>query len=238
MPNWVYNSLTITADTTSSEELRDLAKLVKQLSRKYTTTTSDFLTGKPDKTVTNEISEPFLLWNIVKPSGSDLQSYRKSLVESSSSPFWYDWNINNWGTKWEVADVTFTEVNSSCVKYTFTTAWETPVIALQSLSTQYPELDIELEWEEEQGFGAVYNMKNGGVIISKEWAIPSSHADMRERDRECYCETWDEQAFHDCFSYRASLLYPNEKVFLEHLKVLAENWEHGFEELLKVARAL
>lgn len=238
MPNWVYNSVTVTADKASSEAISDLAKLVTQVSKKYTIKTIDFPKKSLNETVNTEVSEPFLLWNIIKPVGADLKAYRKSLVKSSATPFWYEWNIANWGTKWEVSDVTFTDVSSRCKKYTFSTAWSAPVPVLQSLSMQYPKLNIELEWEEEQGFGAVYNIKNGGITISKEWDIPSSHEDMRKRDQECYCETWDEQAFKDCFSYRASILYPNDKVFLEHLKVLAENWTHGFEELVKVARAV
>lgn len=39
---------------------------------------------------------------------------------------WYDWNIANWGTKWEVTFVSMQRVDKNTIKLSFDTAWAPP----------------------------------------------------------------------------------------------------------------
>ena len=81
---------------------------------------------------------------------------------------WYDWNIHNWGVKWNACDSEL----EHCEDYdivSFSTAWGPPeqwIIKLESLG-----LPFIYYWEEEQGFGA-YESFNGETSFSKDWDIP------------------------------------------------------------------
>jgi hypothetical protein len=199
MPNWVYNNLTISPDSEAGGTIKDVAALVEQVSKPYTIKT----TKLPEKEIVDHtVEEPFSFWNIVRPEGEDLEKYDGSISAGGSSPFWYDWNINNWGCKWDASDVEFSEYSPDHKQYTFSTPWGPPLEVLKSLSEQHPNLHIELEWEEEQGFGGTFVFRDGEATETNYYDIPSSHADYVERDREdqCVC-TWidDPESFYsDC----------------------------------------
>ena len=47
---------------------------------------------------------------------------------------WYNWNVENWGTKWEVTYVHFARVDDNTLQLTFDTAWSPPVSFYEWLS--------------------------------------------------------------------------------------------------------
>jgi len=51
---------------------------------------------------------------------------------------WYDWNIENWGTKWNTYDAELLDINES-IEYTFNTAWSPPEMAIAALREIYKE---------------------------------------------------------------------------------------------------
>ena len=46
---------------------------------------------------------------------------------------WYDWNIENWGTKWDIADAGVSNVSDTELYAYFGTAWAPPVEAYARL---------------------------------------------------------------------------------------------------------
>jgi hypothetical protein len=62
----------------------------------------------------------------------------------------YTWQIQNWGTKWDVNDPTINfnnEENEEAVLF-FSTAWSPPVEWVDKVSELFPELEFELLYEE------------------------------------------------------------------------------------------
>lgn len=60
------------------------------------------------------------------------QEESDALIKKYGYNNWYDWRCANWGTKWDVCKNSFMELeNAVC----FTTAWCTPVEALERLCT-------------------------------------------------------------------------------------------------------
>ena len=49
---------------------------------------------------------------------------------------WYDWSVENWGTKWDAGDTYEDDEGYIC----FDTAWSTPHELMATLSEKYPEL--------------------------------------------------------------------------------------------------
>jgi len=50
---------------------------------------------------------------------------------------WYDWNIKNWGTKWDAGDTDITGdyPNCNCIALRFSTAWAPPIGFYQQMES-------------------------------------------------------------------------------------------------------
>ncbi len=72
---------------------------------------------------------------------------------------WYEWSVENWGTKWDVSE-TFEDENGYIC---FDTAWSTPLELICSLSEKYSELSFEVEFADEDlgNNCGIYHFKNG-----------------------------------------------------------------------------
>lgn len=54
---------------------------------------------------------------------------------------WYEWSIQNWGTKWNACEATATRTKSS-LRYKFSTPWSGPHPVIRKMSERWPELRI------------------------------------------------------------------------------------------------
>jgi hypothetical protein len=72
---------------------------------------------------------------------------------------WYDWSIENWGTKWDVSETYEDEEGYIC----FDTAWSTPIELMCTLSERYSDLTFEVTFaDEDLGSNCgVYSFQNG-----------------------------------------------------------------------------
>lgn len=218
MPNWVFNKVTITGEHDKLVEVFD------RLNSPYTRDYFEFdFTAKEHKRVTNTYENPvFAFWNIIKPDTDIMEEYvaldpktrsttpvtdpnwwADTLANSAVSNHWYDWNVRNWGTKWEARCDTAIEdvwLDNNTLAYAFDTAWSSPDEVLIELSKQFPTVQITNVWKEEQGFGAVDVFINGEHNREDEWDIPQSHADCLEHQDECWACSYgsEEYLFADC----------------------------------------
>lgn len=100
---------------------------------------------------------------------------------------WYEWQSDNWGTKWDVGynDITFVTENHM----SFETAWAPPIKWLLVVSEQYPRLTFDIAYSEQgMAFAGVTTIENGLVLseedvtvgdtpTSEEWAEANPDAD-------------------------------------------------------------
>ena len=206
MPNWVYNTLEIEAIEADPKQLVDL---VNQLNTPFTIQHEnwDMEAGKmlfKDYTYSNPI---FAFWNIVKPT--DMETYR--LQKDPSVPDmtfmgnnWYDWNVRNWGTKWDIAmsdeeqyretSVDMTDADS--VTYQFNTAWSPPTEAILTLSSQYPELVFTLTYQEETGWGGDCLIMDGKFV--NQMSYESQCRDCDAIDCLEFCEDCGNEICSEC----------------------------------------
>lgn len=80
-------------------------------------------------------------WKLGKIAWNNIQNY--------GAPTWYEWSINNWGTKWNAYGY---DENSDYSKNTdlwFQTAWSAPHPVTQRLAEMYPDITFEHEWADE-----------------------------------------------------------------------------------------
>lgn len=75
---------------------------------------------------------------------------------------WYDWSVENWGTKWNA----YQAKRIATDKVRFQTAWSAPVPVIDALSKRFPEETIRFRWADED-FGSNtgdVTIRNGEVI--------------------------------------------------------------------------
>ena len=181
MPNWVFNTLTVEGNPELVNELR------KQVSAPYVMPVK--ANGDLHFTVIDqEVNEIFSFWNIIRPTNmaaypeqpvrSDLDLNDPNWWEdvqkkSQTDDSWYNWNIRNWGCKWDASqtDLVADEANGEnwVLVYKFDTPWAPPMPAMLKLSEQYPTLLLTLEYEEEQGWGGEIEMHHGKISAESEY---------------------------------------------------------------------
>lgn len=260
MPNWVYTSMAVSG---KKEDLLAFAKKASQqhetqwLSEGWIRNEDGTNTKVPDeerKIETGLSGETCMsFWNFVRPTDEELPYYfgnevkeedkadpdatseerlAKALLFQGSG--WYDWNIRNWGCKWDANDE---ELDNDLDKldphdtlsYRFSTAWSPAEGAFRAMTEQHPELSFEFHCEEEQGWGVVYDGQDGSLSVSKEWDIPNSHADYVERDNEdgCCC-AWNEDSedwYEDCPRPSVEVVVVVEHRYKITAPTIAEAWE-------------
>jgi hypothetical protein len=84
---------------------------------------------------------------------------------SSEIPLWYDWSVENWGTKWNCY-----EQEHSHNGFQFWTAWSTPLEVLESLSDAFPDVKITVQYADENlGYNCgTYVLQNGSIIEQED----------------------------------------------------------------------
>ena len=96
-------------------------------------------------------------------SGADDSPEQKALVAAEESNLkkygyknWYDWCVNNWGTKWNAGgdndamqvDYDEDQGDQGIALFQFDTAWAPPLGVLEKLMDTHPELSIECRYHE------------------------------------------------------------------------------------------
>lgn len=77
---------------------------------------------------------------------------------------WYNWNIENWGTKWNAYNQPDNRNTDNIIF--FQTAWNCPNKVIERLSKMFPDVEFEIAWADENiGYNiGIIKLKNGVVI--------------------------------------------------------------------------
>ena len=113
--------------------------------------------------------------------------FNKIIPESENCADWYDWRIENWGTKWNAVDAQSTDDG-----FIFETAWSAPLPVIKKLSENFPSIEFNLTWADEDAG------QNCGLIVYKngveiQWYYP----DRAEEVAEIYEECWGMPPFEE-----------------------------------------
>jgi hypothetical protein len=204
MPNWVYSGLTIEGNP------EQVDKLVEQMNKPFVKLHDNWnmKTGQMEVTQTTYPNPVFAFHNIynhIEDGITDevyLRQPDHSLPLAEALKFegnhWYDWNVRNWGTKWDVgvhSDDKYPDTyvegpipngENKVVYYNFNTAWSPAFPAISKLSAQYPSLLFTLSYEEETGWGGECEFLRGEKISESDYETKCRDCD--ETDCMEYCE--------------------------------------------------
>jgi len=196
MPNWVYTSINISG---SKEEI---ARFKEQAGKPHPQSwNSDTNSVEYEK-------EDISFWNFIAPPEEAVLSgeyfgtngWENGEKKGDTPTNWYNWNNDNWDTKWDACNPSLDSESDTELTYRFDTAWSPASPVFEAMVGQFPDLNFDIYWEEEQGFGAELSGYKGELTITKEWDIPNSHADYEAQDKECWgCNSGDEDdLYEDC----------------------------------------
>jgi hypothetical protein len=89
--------------------------------------------------VLNQDDSPLLNWMVPRPEAEE---------------DWYNWNINNWGTKWDISDIYFeNQMEEDSIEFSFCSAWSPPIEAFENWAISDGRVQFRLEyWEPGAGF--------------------------------------------------------------------------------------
>ena len=196
MPNWCYNTLLIEA------EPQVIAKIKEQLSAPYESTYQKF---PSDEWITETVQKDFSFWNIIRPPADKLGEYHGTHGYTADGKVgdtefnWYNWNINNWGVKWDASECELTEADETSLQYQFHTPWGVAEEALRALSSQYPDVEFCLDFEEEQGWGGELLFTEGSCITVNEYAQKCYACGKQWEHGDEYWNEYDEDEHqHKC----------------------------------------
>ena len=210
MPNWCFNYLTV--EGPQSEITRLKAQVGAPFTKKHENYNME--TGKMETKEYTYSNPIFAFHNIynhrqdnvsdeVYESQNDYSQPKEKLLAFEGNN-WYDWNVRNWGTKWDVGvsdnekypDTSLDMEASDTLGYRFNTAWSPPIEAITKLSAQYPNLEMNLSFEEEQGWGGEVEFLNGNATEIESYENKCRDCDSINTME--YCENDCGEICNDC----------------------------------------
>lgn len=196
MPNWCYNTLLIEA------EPQVISKIKAQLSAPYESKHQDL---HSNEWITETVQKDLSFWNIIRPPADKMgeyygtHGYANGEKQGDTESNWYNWNISNWGVKWDACESELVDEDETSLNYRFDTPWGVAEGALIALSEQYPDVSFNLEFEEETGWGGELEFTNGQSTIVNEFAHKCYACGTQWQHGEEYWNEYDEDEHqHKC----------------------------------------
>ena len=210
MPNWTENTLTI--NNLLAEEIEELKTHIQEnklLSHYFPTPSElDFGAQVNDGTML-ETWKTMPWFQALSPEEQKerVEHYEKTNLTPEQaeeltarygafSGYW--WNVNNWGTKWDIVDGTAdVEDGGSTLTATFLTAWAPPKDGLELISKLFPNATFNLNYVETgMDFMGTTIIKNGVSAeafgktpseLKADW-IDENHPGAYDEEEEDYNE--------------------------------------------------
>jgi len=140
MPNWCANRV----EVYGTEE--DIQKFKAYVSKGDLPMSFDKISPLPEE-----------LKNTRSPSGEP----NVDLINKYGADNWYDWQITNWGVKWDVSDIELEE-GEDYLTYRFDTPWGPPEGIHAMIRDEFP--DISMSW-----FYDEPGMMMAGYLGAERW---------------------------------------------------------------------
>ena len=139
MPNWCYNNLDITAKTDEQKAM---------LERVSKAEPADGFIGM-------FMPLPEILKDTTSPTPANIDSVQqRTMIAQTGFDNWYDWQVSNWGTKWDV-DPMSCDYDGETLSVSFDSAWSPPIGFYN--------------WLVEQGYEVSANYYEPGMDYAGEW---------------------------------------------------------------------
>jgi Ferredoxin-like domain in Api92-like protein len=174
MPNYCFNSLDISGTKS------DILSFIEQNKQ-----------GEQYLDFNGAIPMPEDLVHTKAPNLDTESDKSKELIAKYGTNNWYDWAVNNWGTKWNATCIEdwYVSEDETTAQINFDTAWCQPTEWLIKTSKKYPNIEFGLEFYEEGNcFIGYYKIINGQFLVKNEPEWDSEEGIGLRKDAGIYNE--------------------------------------------------
>ena len=192
MPNWCNNNFAIAGSTESIKDLWESAQAAKGLLQAI-------------------MPMPEILEGTTSPAPADLDPVlRQTMIAQTGYDNWYDWQVANWGTKWDV-DLEGLEYvdngdGTASISGWFDSAWAPPIGAYEQLADDFDSCVIECSYYEPgMDFAGFWSSEDGDEYIDnlhEQYELGDNASDLYKRLDDEFglseqFEQWDEDYEED-----------------------------------------
>ena len=142
MPNWCSNRVTVFGNEDEVSKVKDIFE------------SKDSVFGKiipsPDwSKIPNEDGQLPKVREHKNPKTGEVSFVTTEFPDGTNDSRWYDWNIANWDTKWDIAGgVEIDDYDTEQIEINFNTAWSPPEAICRKLRDMFPDLSVSWFFDE------------------------------------------------------------------------------------------
>ena len=143
MPNWCSNRVTVSGTEEDISKISDIFSDTKSIFNR--------IIQSPDwKRLPNEKGQFPKLERMKNPKTGEVMWETYNFPDGKNDDRWYEWNITNWGTKWDITakQVEFNYEDSEQLEMEFETAWSPPEEICYRLREMFQDLTISWFYDE------------------------------------------------------------------------------------------
>lgn len=196
MPNWCWNHLEVTGDEIQLREFVEKSLVSPEENEIHDRTEFSFNGTHPMPKEFNNIRtgsctiDGVSCQKWIEMDGKNIpvtEKVLKELNEKYGADNWYDWNCENWGTKWDACEPHIDHNDINYFAVSFESAWGPPIAWIHNIMQDFPDLCFTLEYEEPgMAFGGRLSAQHEVIWDDLHWNI--------EQASEC-CEG---EVSYDC----------------------------------------
>ena len=143
MPNWCNNRVTVSGTEKDISKISDIFSDTKSIFNR--------IIQSPDwKRLPNEKGQFPQLERMKNPKTGEVMWETYNFPDGKNDDRWYHWNIQNWGTKWDITadSVEIQLEDSEMLEVSFDTAWSPPEPICKRLREMFPESTFSWFYDE------------------------------------------------------------------------------------------
>lgn len=174
----------------AKKRIEEQPSKIAELEKKLETATDEDRNDLLDQLV--EAKKPIEVPELI-PCANGTEKDRKALIEKYGVDNWYNWNVANWGTKWDCdsSEQGYETDNESYFVMNFDSAWSPPVNWLEKVIADYPKLNFKLSYSETGCWFAGVAYSENGLMFEEqgepEYIDSNSGAVVTyNSDKDCY----------------------------------------------------
>ena len=176
MPNWCNNYLELTHDDPAMIERAKKAYCDGRLLDEFVPVPADL------HIVAGRVGDDN------DPKQIELEAAEKRNLETHGYSTWYDFAVNEWGTKWDVGgdDGMITEDGPNALRMSFDSAWAPPVPAM----AKFQDLGFKVKliyYESGMAFAGLYDENGDDYYEFSDMTADELEADINPEIDECMC---------------------------------------------------
>lgn len=170
MTNHVENTLNVFGDVQDVQAFRNMFIIKKD---GEDTATYNLICKMPEQ-LESEVAP------LPKRDGETEEQYKtrmKQYKKEFGYDNWYDWRLNNWGTKWDVYDFNLYVEEADNIECNFLSAWGPPLLWLTKAIEMFPKLHFRMDYIDEGD-----NFCGMAVGINGEFAYQDAAVEYHDND--------------------------------------------------------